>query len=251
MIEQTLVSLGLSQEEVEIYMSLLEHGTLTPSEISSQTKVKRTYVYKICEDLLIKGLATSTKKGNKKAYAAASPDYLLSIVEKKKQELENSAEQLEKVLGELKIKYSAVETKPVVTFYEGVEGVKKVYRDTLKENKNIDALVQTSKVNPDIYEWVTKEYAAARVEQKIGVKAIVSSGEKTDQYIQLNEKELRETKIVSSDKFPFENELNIYGNKIAIINHRDNTQLFGVIIDSKIVAETFRSWFDLTWGNLR
>lgn len=250
MIEETLIALGLSKEEVEIYLGLLEFGTLTPSEASSKTSVKRTYVYKICEDLLHKGLVTATKKGSVKAYAPASPDYLLSMVEKKKQEIENSAEQLEKVLSDLKTKYSAVEAKPIVTFYEGIEGVKKVYKDTLKENKDIDALVQTSKVNGDIYDWVTKQYAQSRVEQNINVKAIVSSGEKTNKYIELNKKELRETKIVSSEKFPFEHELNIYGNKVAIINHRAGTEPFGVIIDSKVVSQTFRSWFELTWGNL-
>lgn len=179
-----------------------------------------------------------------------SPDKLLTLASLEKQKADQAEQTLEAILPNLKTKYEVIDNKPVVTYYEGVEGIKKVYMDTIKEGKEMWSLVETSEVDPAIYEWLTTTYVVDRVKKDIKVKAIVASGSKTKIYTGLNEKELRETKVISSDKFPFENEINIYGNKMAIVNYRKGTKLLGVIIDNPILVNTFRSWFNLTWQSI-
>lgn len=250
MFENELIALGLTQEQSEIYLSLLEKGSQSAALLAGSTSVKRTYVYKICEELIIKGLITQEVKGKTSVFIPQSPDHLLSTAEQKRQEVENAKMALERILPNLKAKYSAIDTKPVITYYEGVEGVKRVYRDALKEGLPIYALVQTSRVEPEIYEWVTNYYVRERVKREIKVKAIVSSGTKTKEYITLDEFELRETKLISHNEFPFEHEINIYGDKIALINHHAGEKLLAIIIENPIVVKTFKSWFELTWGKL-
>lgn len=247
MIEETLVTLGLTHEEVEIYITLLEYGILTPSEVSSKTKVKRTYVYKICEDLLSKGLVTVNKKENKKAYAPASPDFLLSIAERRRQEINNTQEQLEKILTDLKVKYNAVETKPIVKVYEGVEGLKKIYTDTLIDCKDIFALVNASKLDPELDEWLGS-YVAKRKEKNIHAKVIVSSEKQAAGYISDSTGSLRTIKVVDATKYPIKNEIDIYGDKVAFIQNQKGEALVGMIVENKIIAETMKAWFDLAWG---
>jgi len=250
MINEVLINLGLSEEEVDVYTSLLNSGGQSASQLSKTTKVKRTHIYNIASSLVKRGLVSQNKTNGTTIFVPLSPDKLLSLAHDKKDEAERIESTLEAVLPNLKSKYNLAENKPVISFYEGKEGVKKVYLDTISEAKPILALVETTKVDLEMYKWVTTEYVKMRVKNDIPVKAIVASGLKTKTYIGLDKTELRETKEVPSDKFPFENEINIYGNKVSIINHKKGSKLLGIIIDNPIVANTFRSWFHLTWSRL-
>ncbi len=247
MYEDILTSLGLTDEQTQIYLSLLSRGPQTVSDLTKSTKVQRTYIYRIAEELIGKGLVAIEGKAKKTTFTPLSPDHLLRQAEDAKTKAERAHLALEGILPRLKEKYALIDQRPVVTYYEGIEGIKKVYMDTIQEGKEILAIVETSKVDKDIYKWVTTEYVEHRVKARIPVRAIVASGSKTEEYIKKNEAELRETVIVESNKFPFENEINIYGQKIALINHRIGTQLIGIIIDNSSIARTYRSWFELTW----
>jgi sugar-specific transcriptional regulator TrmB len=249
--EETLKKAGLSAEEAQVYMSLIESGAQSATQLGLGTNVARTYVYAVTKSLIAKNLAKESKRGRLTVFEATSPDHLLSLIEAKKLEVTAAERELEGVLGVLKSKFSSVEAKPVVTYFEGVEGIKKVYKDTLSVGQPILALVETSKVHPEIYEWVTKEYAPRRIQARISVKAIVTSGPSTEAYTELNEREFRETRLVDSSQFPFEHEINIYGDKLAIINHNKESKLIGIIIENKATSDTFKSWFGLTWDGLK
>lgn len=246
-----LSQLGLTSEQAEIYQSLLEIGPQTATKLSQNSSVQRTYIYNLSKQLAELGLVTIEKQGRTTLFTAQSPDLLLSLAETQKQKANQAQRALEGLLPSLKHKYALSEKRPVVTYYEGLEGIKKTYRDTLREGQPVLALVETSKVHPDVYSWVTSTYAKKRIDAGIHVKAIVASGTKTSQYTRLDEKELRETKVIPSGKFPLEHEINIYGNKLAIINHNKNQEILGIIIDNPIIANTFRSWFNLTWNSIK
>lgn len=249
--EETLQQIGLSPEETEIYLTLLNKGSLSAAQIGSFTKVKRTYVYKIVEGLMQKGLVSQNKESRTTVFAPNSPDHLLTLANKKKEQAENAHNQLEAYLGNLRVLFGAVDSKPTVQYFEGIEGIKKVYLDTLKHSGPLLALVETSSVHPEIYNWVTEKYVYKRVEAGIEVKAIVSTGEKTENYVEKNKEELRETKVIPSRQYPFKHELNIYGDKVAILNHNKDSELLGIIIENKLIAETFKAWFELTWGGIK
>jgi len=245
-----LQQLGLSVEQAEIYELLLSTGPLSAMEIGKQSRVQRTYVYSVTQAMIEMGILTQVKQGKTTLFMAQSPDTLLSLVARQKQEAEQAERSLEGVLPLLKTMYVSTQEKPVVTYYEGIEGVKRAYNDTINEGKPLLALVETSKVHPEVYSWVTTDYSRRRIEAGILVKSIVASGPKTQQYVGLNEKELRETKVIDSAKFPLEHEVIVYGSKVAIINHHKDQPMLGIIIDNQAITSTFRSWFELSWSEL-
>lgn len=251
MIDGILHDLGLTSEEIEIYQSLLINGSQPASRLAKTTKVKRTYIYNVVDKLMKRGLVSQSKKYGALYFVPLSPDKLLGLVQKEKEKVERVEQTLESLLPILRSKYALSEDKPVVTYYEGIEGVKKVYLDTIKKPEPILALVETTKLEPKIYEWLTTDYIKRRVKKNISVKSIVASGSNTKTYVGLNREEIRETKIIPSDKFPFQNEIIIYGNKVAIINHnKDSNKLLGIMIENSNIINTFRSWFNLTWSLL-
>jgi hypothetical protein len=197
------------------------------------------------------GIIRMEKKGRTTLFVAQSPDLLLGLAESQKQRVNQAQSALEGILPSLKDTYVMSEERPVVSYYEGLEGVKRVYLDKIVDMSGVDepilAIVETSKVDPDVYRWVTTDFVKARKKNNIHVKAIVASGQKTKKYLSLDKEELRESKLVDSSRFPFEHEINIYGDKVAIINHRKGEPLMGIIIHNRVIAATFRSWFNLTW----
>ena len=46
-----LTDLGLSSDQSQIYLSLLENGSQTASKLAQTTTIKRTYVYRLCQEL--------------------------------------------------------------------------------------------------------------------------------------------------------------------------------------------------------
>lgn len=243
----TLTSIGLSAEEADIYQSLLSHGPQGASQLAKTTSVKRTYVYAVCTSLISKGLTTKLQKGHNTTFTALNPTQLQSLAQEHSLQASQALFGLENLLPQLISQYTSASSKPVITYHEGVEGVKKVYQDTLTAPGTLYALVQTSTVDPAIYDWVTKTYVKDRISHHINVQAIVASGSKTKIYTALDQKELRQTKVVDSTLFPFQLEINIYGDKVAFINHRTGTQLLGIIINHPLIATTLRSWFHLVW----
>ncbi len=62
---------------------------------------------------------------------------------------------------------------------------------------------------------------------------------------------LREIRLVPAKDFDFQNEINIYDHKVAICSFdsglKGDKDMFGVIIESKEVAETQRQIFEMAW----
>lgn len=144
----------------------------------------------------------------------------------------------------------ASETKPVVTYFEGVEGVKKIYMDTIHEGKEILAILQPTKIDNHLEDWLKMTYVKLRKASGVGARVLVAGTEKANDYIANDVEYLRETKIIPEQTYPLGHEINIYGSKIAMINNLEGEKLLGVIINNTSISQTFKSWFELTWIKL-
>lgn len=245
-----LANIGLTPDQASIYLALLNNGPQSASGLAKLSGIKRTYIYYLCQELIKENLVSLTQQGKTTIFMPLSPDNLITRAEDIKTKAQTTLSSLESILPELNSKYRLTSSKPVVSYFEGLDGVKKVYRDTLTATTPILALVETNAVDPEVYAWVTKEYVKDRVKSQISVQAIVTTGDMSKDYVSKDELELRETKQISSKEYPFEQELNIYDDKVAFINHRAGEKLLGIIIHDHTIATTLRSWFNLTWNKI-
>ena len=76
------------------------------------------------------------------------------------------------------------------------------------------------------------------------MRAIVEDSELGRKHKEQDKEELRKTRLVPKEKFPFKNEINIYGDKVMIASYAD---LMAVVLESKDVAQTQRAFFELAW----
>ncbi len=129
---QTIIEkTGLSKKQTDLYLALLELGEASITEIARTATMKRPTTYLIIEELELLGLASSIKKGKKKLYTPAHPRRLSELTKFR-------MDQVSDAMPELLARYKSESTKPQVQMYEGLEGVRKAYREAfrlLSENK--------------------------------------------------------------------------------------------------------------------
>lgn len=239
-IKQVLEQFGLKDKKADIYLAVLELGTSTVIEISKKTGVKRTTCYDILLDLISMRLISETFKGKKRLFIGEDP-------EKIKKDLENKERLFSDILPQLKSIHNISGIKPKVRFYEGKEGLRDVYSDTLKYSGEILAFASEDVMRVLGKEWA-EDYLKKRVKKGIHVRAVAPNTNIIREYTSKDREQLRISKLVSPEKYPFSMEINIYGHqKVALMSSREE---MGLIIEGGEVYKTMKSIFELLWDNL-
>lgn len=234
-----LIDLGMKAQEARVYLAAIRLGQATVSAIATEAAVQRTFVYGLLEDLQRQGIVSSAEIRGKIHYSPIT----LSQFKKRQQA---KFERFESVLPELRSLEKTVGDRPKVRFFEGIEGIKAALEDTLDQpaGSKISAYVTGEGVYEQIPEFMD-EYLRKRVRKNIEVKALVPDNKVNQMHIEHDESVLRQTVLIDADKFPFTNEIDIYGNKVAIMSLQG--EILAVIIESESVAKTQRAIFELAW----
>ncbi len=251
MYEKELQNLGLSEKEAKVYTTALELGSDTVQNIAKQAGINRATTYVQIDALKKKGLMSEIEKGKKTYYTAESPDILSRLVDKEEIQLNFKKQELMRVLPNLAnffSKSSPDSDKPKVRFFEGDDGVAQIRKDFLKTRNetiycfiNFDQVLQKFTKNHDKF---TQERVARNIKSNI-----IYTRDKGKAEINKEPGKLREMKFVAKSKFPFDADITIYRNKIAIVSYKGDS--IGMIIESKQIADTFKAIFFLIWDNLK
>jgi sugar-specific transcriptional regulator TrmB len=242
-----LQNLGLNEKEIFLYQLLLKHGDTPVSLLITESQMKRPTVYKLLHSLKEKGFITEKDMHKKLHVAPESPVKLLEIAERKYHDAKSTYTNLEAVVPQLISSYIAAVEKPVVRMFEGFEGLKELYKDTLKDKQPIFAVLQTNEVDPQMYEWLEQYYGPKRTKEKIHAKVIVSTGKLAKDYHEKDVQTYRTSILVPQDTFPFKHEVNIHGDKVAFMHWKKGENLLGILIENKQIAQTMKAFFDLAW----
>lgn len=241
MLEKKLENLGLNEKEAKVYLASLELGQTNVQRLAKKSGVKRTTLYDIIESLKGKGLLSFVAKGKKTLYFAEDPRVL-------EQQIEGKKAFLKKIMPELLSIANVLDKKPKIRYFEGIEGIKEVYKDTLNyPGRELLAWVSEEAVLAFDEKFLNEYYLPKRIEKKIWVRAVAPDKPYMQKYKGLDEKSLRRTKLFSMEDFLVEVEINLYGdNKIAIISFGEKISL---IIESQKIFNTLKSIFELNWNN--
>ncbi len=101
MIYDHLKTLGLTEKEIVVYLEVLKHGKVSPSEISKITKINRTTVYSVAKELLKKGFILEDLAGQVASLIAIPPQDLKFLIQKEEKQLQEKKNLIEKMVLEL------------------------------------------------------------------------------------------------------------------------------------------------------
>ncbi|PIR54116.1 hypothetical protein COU75_02535 [Candidatus Peregrinibacteria bacterium CG10_big_fil_rev_8_21_14_0_10_42_8] len=233
-------SVGLEPHEAALYLAGLKLGSAPASAYAADTKINRVTAYNYLEELVKKSIFTSAEGGRAMTYAPVAPDQL-SI------EARKNVEALERAMPDLRSMMGKHHRAPHVRYFEGEEGILKVYEDTLTADGSLLNFAN-SQIVRTFWKEYDNDYVNKRIKNGIFLKGIAPDDAIGRRVHGKDSKSLREIRLVNAKEFPIHNEINIYDNKVAIVSFSENpSDLFGVIIESKEVAETQKQIFEMAW----
>lgn len=243
MLKKYLEKLNLNSKEAKTYLAILELGETNVQRISDKSDIKRTTTYDVIEDLMKKGLVGKTKLSNKTLYFAETPYKLI-------EQQEDNLNIAKKALPELMAIANIIDRKPKIKFYEGIEGIKNVYKDTLKHPKS-EILMWGA---PEMFDYFDKDftweyYTPQRIKNKIWLRGIGPNKNIIKKIQGWDKKQLRKTRLYDKEKYTTEVEINLYGNRfVGIMSFKEK---FGLIIESQKIFNTLKSIFEMNWDLLK
>lgn len=234
----TLVRFGLPEKEARTYLSLLELGPSSVSELAKRSRVSRTNTYHLLNALLARGLVSSHDKSTKIIFSAEPPERLVQILEAEADAAQRLYRDAKEALPEFKSIHNTTDGKLSVRFYEGVEGIISAYEDTLKAHTEILGYASVEDQH-SFFPGYFPAYYVRRTKKGIPVRCFLADSEESRRIQSLDKAQLRQTFLVP-EKFAISPEINIYDNKVAIMSLKEK---FGAIIESAEVSGAFRKMF--------
>lgn len=244
----TLKKLGLKPADIEAYLILFQNPDgLFAAQVQKITNIKRSSLDLVLERLRNGGFITFHMEGSRKRYVAESPETLL-------QRFEESIEELRALVPLLRMT-AAENEKTRVRFFEGKEGLEKIFSDILismkisRQPKKEILIIASDKNIFDTLPNHQKDFIDKRVMAGIHARWIAPKGDASKKIDSSSKQELRQMKFFDGEKYPFTIEVDVYANNIALMNLGKDPS--GVIIENRNLAESVRSLFNLTWDFLK
>ena len=101
MVNDLLKQLGFGDKEISIYLTLLQHGKLTPASLAKIVNLNRTTVYSIAKELAAKGVIAEDLGGASMFLVAKPPQDLSLLAQKEEKQLEEKKAIIKNAVEEL------------------------------------------------------------------------------------------------------------------------------------------------------
>lgn len=244
MIKERLLVLGLTFNEVEIYLALLNKGELSVNEIGSRSGLHRQVCYDALDRLVEKGFVSFLIKQNKKFFKALNPERIIDYLDSKKEDIEIKKQQIEKDLPELKRMFNSQKEETEIELIKGKNVLRTIYNDiqkTLKKTKgNLLAMGIDETKFLEFDKIAIKQHILRMQKNKLKEKLL--SKESATYFFEGQQSEYR---LVPDHLFN-PNPTHVYSNKVAILIWGQPT--YGIIIKSKQVSDANKKFFEMMWS---
>src|SRR3989338_2876492 len=240
---EALRSIGLTENEIKIYLDLLKSGSSTAYDISKRSGIYRVHVYDKLEQLMDKGLVTHVYSGAKKFFQATPPAKIQHYLEDRKKELELQEEAVNSILPELEKMANLPKEDTFVEVFKGNEGLKYFLKDIIKTGKEVLVTGIDDQKYQEALPVFMQQYFRDLRKNKIFERVLTVKKKN----IFLFDKKLAPTttyRFLEAKQFNPTNTF-VYGNQVVIVTW--GTPVTAVLIKNENMAETYRDHFEHLW----
>lgn len=245
-LQKALLQLDLTEKEIATYVSLLEIGKASVQDIFHNTGVNRVSIYVAIEELKQKGLVSESRKGKKKVFVAEDPEVLVNILKNRREQLRKQDESLQDtIVPMLKAINIQQENKPQIKFFEGADGINKVFDQYVL--KSHDAF------NCGSYETATR--VISRESELHFFQNIKKQGVFYRMLLEdtpLNREFAKASRGIVHTKFlpeetPISADIIIFSDKVALISYEKET---ATLIEDESIARAIKMYLEFMWERL-
>ncbi len=240
----SLRGIGLNLNESVVLGTLLKGGPMYASRVGKEAHLNRTTIYGVLHELIEKGLVSKVKARSATQFQAISPELLPDYIAKRRQDLVEKEKELRDAIPQLLLLRSKGSILPKVQFFEGEEGVKQAYEDTLENNKGqyLRDITGVDAVFKRLGEKWVHYYLEKRADFGIRCTDLAPESEWARKSKEDDQKYLRQTKFLP-EKYGFDAEISIYDNKVGFFSYAKENPI-AVLIEDETIADAMKKLFD-------
>jgi sugar-specific transcriptional regulator TrmB len=245
MFEKYLEDIGLSDKEASVYIALLQVDNDSVLDLSKRTKINRTTIYPLLESLQKKGLVSEIQVDKKVYYKAEPPERLETFVERRKLSFEEQAKRLKDVIPQLKSIQRETGERPIVKYFEGIEGVissNEEFYSYFDDSKELNYLIYPRDTVEEIFKDSRNHFVKRRQEKKVKIKALYTRKDG-----ELPKVEDSDRIRIDGEKYPILCDIGIYGENVRISTL--GSSVSAILIKSKDLAVTLKSLINLIFDS--
>jgi len=255
LIQNELKKIGLGDYESLIYAVLLRNSPTTASILARKCNLSRSSVYTTLNSLIAKGLVGTSYKNETKQFIAQDLSVLEQYLKKEKEQINQKFQTLESLKINLQSVVNQKFNLPQIIFFEGQEGLKKIYLSMLidaPKNSTLYLLRNEFVWEPSwqfIFdtEWHEKT-KYHKINKNISTKILINDSEIEHQNLKVYQSRKKlEVKYLSKEDSVKDFAMYIIGDVVSILS-MENTNLVGIKITNQNLADNFKNIFNSIWS---
>lgn len=244
MLTNFLQNIGLSDNEARVYLSAYKLVAAPVSLIAKHAQLNRTTTYGNVKTLTKKGLLKTQKSGKTEYFSAVEPKFFQRYLEDRKHGLLEAESKLRELLPAFDKLRDPSTNLNDVRFYQGIEGIKQMYNHVLATGKPIHSFLPAHQIPKKLWKYLKSEFAPKKRQKSIQSFVLSPHTARSIELKKSDASNLRETYLIPYDSIPFDSEITISGDIIAMVSF-ENSTIFGTLIQSPLAANTLRTIFEL------
>ena len=235
-----LREIGLTSYQTKVYLTLIEKGTLTATEVSKYSGVPQPKTYSSL-DALIKMNLVELIPDYPKKYKAINPNITIpKLIEKKKKLIEEMEKDANEVINVLEKRYKEKKQRPGEYVWVIQRGKKEFLERLIEFINNSKKEILFFTLHYSVYPSLKKAITSA-IKRGVKIKVIGYKTKETRDSYNTYKKMGCEVKSIKHDYPRFA----VFDNKITAI--RIGNFYVNIIVDDKPFSTIFKSFFNQEW----
>ena len=240
MLLNSLLEIGLSENEAKIYLALIELGPSQTGAIVKKTNLYRVMVYDTLEKLMQQGLVNYSIRHNIKVFEAENPNQFLELIKNK----EIIAKSIIDGVAKIKTKGPKIEGVYIYENWKGIKAAQENYFKEIKEIKGEYLMVGASRQLHKKLDAYFNYFHERRSKLKIPAKLLFNENNRefANKKIKYKPIQIRfmPKEIITPSWF------STYNDLILIGLAEEKPMAF--LIKNKAIAESYKQYFYFMWG---
>jgi|SRR3989344_4473884 len=242
MYEDLLINIGLTKNEIKIYLTLLRIGKSPSGKIVKEAGIAGGKVYETLYKLIDKGLLEFVVENNVKHFIASNPESILLYMKEKQIKMNEQTKNLEKILPELRKIKQFTQSVENVYLIKGFRGIRPIIYTVLKQSNNPINIMGVRSFKDKKFNIFWQHWHKERVRLKKQAQLIFSD-RNTDYwkfFKKLNYTKIRSVKELSPSA------IMVVGDNSFIFSYDE--EFTCIHVRSQAIAKSFSSFFEGLWG---
>lgn len=241
---------GLTSEESNIYLNLLENSTSSALKISRQINMARTKVYRILDKLIGKQLVVQEYNQNGFKFKANHPSKLNQLITQKEIEISSLKQSLPQTIDLLEKHINLNHPQSQVLYYQGQDGLSQVNWNLLNAKKEFLSY-EVDTADAYLPHSEAEKLRQALIDKKITSRTLMNK-KISSNFSQISKLDIfQEIRFILPKILTIKSDIFIYNDIFTICHYLDNKDVFCLEIKNQFLVDMQKQIFENLWSQAK